>query len=95
MKRFLNSALRAENNKQEEEDQQRQSVFQCDWTQNYVFSTFGFASLLQGKGVPDVNTRLMLRKLHDILRVAVFALVDGDPHGKILVLVFSFGFGKF
>lgn len=35
----------------------------------------------QGKGIPDVNSRLMVRKLWDTLRVPVFALVDADPHG--------------
>lgn len=35
----------------------------------------------QGKGVPDVNSRLMVRKLWDALHIPVFALVDADPHG--------------
>jgi len=35
----------------------------------------------QGKGMPDVNSRLMVRKLWDTLHVPVFALVDADPHG--------------
>lgn len=35
----------------------------------------------KGKGVPDVNSRLMVRKLWDALRVPVLALVDADPHG--------------
>ncbi|XDV45566.1 hypothetical protein PO909_013646 [Leuciscus waleckii] len=35
-----------------------------------------------GKGMPDVNSRLMVRKLWDALHVPVFALVDADPHGN-------------
>lgn len=35
----------------------------------------------QGKGVPDVNSRLMVRKLWDTLHIPIFALVDADPHG--------------
>lgn len=35
----------------------------------------------QGKGVPDVNSRLMVRKLWDTLRIPIFALMDADPHG--------------
>ncbi len=31
--------------------------------------------------MPDVNSRLMVRKLWDTLQVPVFALVDADPHG--------------
>lgn len=37
--------------------------------------------VLQGKGVPDVNSRLMVRKLWDVLHIPIFALVDADPHG--------------
>ncbi len=47
-------------------------ISQTEWFLRWV---------VQGRGVPDVNTRLMLRKLHVALRVPVFALVDGDPHG--------------
>lgn len=28
-----------------------------------------------------MNSRLMVRKLWDVLRVPTFALVDADPHG--------------
>uniref|UniRef100_M4ATQ4 DNA topoisomerase (ATP-hydrolyzing) n=1 Tax=Xiphophorus maculatus TaxID=8083 RepID=M4ATQ4_XIPMA len=37
--------------------------------------------LITGKGVPDVNSRLMVRKLWDTLHIPIFALVDADPHG--------------
>nr|XP_020466400.1 meiotic recombination protein SPO11 isoform X4 [Monopterus albus] len=37
--------------------------------------------MITGKGVPDVNSRLMVRKLWDTLHIPVFALVDADPHG--------------
>uniref|UniRef100_A0A3Q2NTG9 DNA topoisomerase (ATP-hydrolyzing) n=1 Tax=Fundulus heteroclitus TaxID=8078 RepID=A0A3Q2NTG9_FUNHE len=37
--------------------------------------------IITGKGVPDVNSRLMVRKLWDTLRIPIFALVDADPHG--------------
>ncbi|KAG7257038.1 hypothetical protein CRUP_014865 [Coryphaenoides rupestris] len=33
-----------------------------------------------GKGFPDVNSRLMVRKLWDTLHIPIFALVDADPH---------------
>lgn len=38
----------------------------------------------QGKGVPDVNSRLMVRKLWDTLHIPIFALVDADPYGTLL-----------
>ncbi|XP_045912467.1 meiotic recombination protein SPO11 isoform X2 [Micropterus dolomieu] len=36
--------------------------------------------IITGKGVPDVNSRLMVRKLWDTLHIPIFALVDADPH---------------
>ncbi|GCB64386.1 hypothetical protein scyTo_0009803 [Scyliorhinus torazame] len=38
--------------------------------------------IVTGKGVPDLNTRLMVRKLWDMLHIPVFALMDADPHGN-------------
>uniref|UniRef100_A0A8D0C1C2 DNA topoisomerase (ATP-hydrolyzing) n=1 Tax=Salvator merianae TaxID=96440 RepID=A0A8D0C1C2_SALMN len=37
--------------------------------------------LITGKGVPDVNTRLLVRKLWDTCHIPIFALMDADPHG--------------
>lgn len=34
--------------------------------------------------MPDVNSRLMVRKLWDALHIPIFALVDADPHGTYL-----------
>lgn len=31
--------------------------------------------------MPDVNSRLMVRKLWDTLHIPIFALMDADPHG--------------
>ncbi|KAG7257039.1 hypothetical protein CRUP_014866 [Coryphaenoides rupestris] len=36
--------------------------------------------MITGKGFPDVNSRLMVRKLWDTLHIPIFALVDADPH---------------
>ncbi|RXN05540.1 meiotic recombination SPO11 [Labeo rohita] len=44
-----------------------------------------------GKGVPDVNSRLMVRKLWDTLHVPVFALVDADPHGIEIMCIYKYG----
>lgn len=41
-----------------------------------------FVFVIEGKGVPDVNSRLMVRKLWETLRIPIFALVDADPHGS-------------
>ena len=36
----------------------------------------------QGKGAPDLNTRLLVRKLWDTFHIPTMVLVDADPHGK-------------
>ncbi|CAJ0959481.1 unnamed protein product, partial [Ranitomeya imitator] len=39
--------------------------------------------LLRGKEVPDLNTRLFVRKLWNTFQIPIFTLVDADPHGMI------------
>ncbi|XP_066558626.1 meiotic recombination protein SPO11 [Amia ocellicauda] len=47
--------------------------------------------MITGKGVPDVNSRLMVRKLWDSLLIPVFALVDADPHGIEIMCIYKYG----
>ncbi|KAK9953956.1 hypothetical protein ABG768_016068 [Culter alburnus] len=47
--------------------------------------------IITGKGMPDVNSRLMVRKLWDALHIPVFALVDADPHGIEIMCVYKYG----
>ncbi|KAM4738261.1 meiotic recombination protein SPO11 [Anableps anableps] len=47
--------------------------------------------LITGKGVPDVNSRLMVRKLWDTLHIPIFALVDPDPHGIEIMCIYKYG----
>ncbi|XP_073679470.1 meiotic recombination protein SPO11 [Garra rufa] len=47
--------------------------------------------IITGKGVPDINSRLMVRKLWDTLHVPVFALVDADPHGIEIMCIYKYG----
>ncbi|XP_030589981.1 meiotic recombination protein SPO11 isoform X2 [Archocentrus centrarchus] len=44
-----------------------------------------------GKGVPDVNSRLMVKKLWDELHIPIFALVDADPHGIEIMCIYKYG----
>ncbi|XP_024149894.2 meiotic recombination protein SPO11 isoform X3 [Oryzias melastigma] len=44
-----------------------------------------------GKGVPDVNSRLMVKKLWDTLQIPIFALVDADPHGFEIMCIYKYG----
>lgn len=45
----------------------------------------------QGKGYPDVNTRLFLRRLWDELQLPPLALVDADPSGISILSVYRYG----
>ncbi|TRY60858.1 hypothetical protein DNTS_035129, partial [Danionella cerebrum] len=47
--------------------------------------------IITGKGVPDVNSRLMVRKLRDTLQIPVFALVDSDPYGIEIMCIYKYG----
>ncbi|XP_063002622.1 meiotic recombination protein SPO11 [Elgaria multicarinata webbii] len=47
--------------------------------------------IITGKGVPDVNTRLLVRKLWDTCHVPVFALMDADPHGIEIMCIYKYG----
>ncbi|XP_034551734.1 meiotic recombination protein SPO11 isoform X6 [Notolabrus celidotus] len=47
--------------------------------------------IITGKGMPDVNSRLMVRKLWDTLHIPIFALVDADPHGMEIMCVYKYG----
>ena len=46
---------------------------------------------LEGKGQPDVATRLFLRKVRDVLQIPVLALVDSDPYGLKILSVYCSG----
>ncbi|XP_066528638.1 meiotic recombination protein SPO11 isoform X1 [Hoplias malabaricus] len=47
--------------------------------------------IITGKGVPDINSRLMVRKLWDMLHIPVFALVDADPYGIEIMCIYKYG----
>ncbi|XP_063744752.1 meiotic recombination protein SPO11 isoform X2 [Eleginops maclovinus] len=47
--------------------------------------------MITGKGVPDVDSRLMVRKLWDTLHIPTFVLVDADPHGIEIMCIYKYG----
>ncbi|XP_039279802.1 meiotic recombination protein SPO11 isoform X3 [Nilaparvata lugens] len=56
-----------------------------------ISQKLGPCILITGRGFPDLNTRHMLRVLWKKLEIPVFALVDCDPHGIEIMLVYRFG----
>lgn len=47
--------------------------------------------LITGKGIPDVNVRLMIRKIRNELQIPVFGLMDADPYGIEIMFVYKYG----
>ncbi|XP_013207553.1 meiotic recombination protein SPO11 isoform X3 [Microtus ochrogaster] len=47
--------------------------------------------MVTGKGIPDLNTRLLVKKLWDTFHLPVFTLVDADPHGIEIMCIYKYG----
>lgn len=47
--------------------------------------------ILQAKGYPDVNTRLLLKKMSLMLQIPIYILVDADPHGIEIMCTYKYG----
>ncbi|NWQ60097.1 SPO11 protein, partial [Neopipo cinnamomea] len=47
--------------------------------------------MITGRGVPDLNTRLLVRKLWDSFQIPIFSLMDADPHGVEIMCVYKYG----
>ncbi|NWZ83796.1 SPO11 protein, partial [Poecile atricapillus] len=47
--------------------------------------------MITGRGIPDLNTRLLVRKLWDCFQIPIFTLMDADPHGIEIMCVYKYG----
>ena len=77
-----------------------QSVIRCDSQHCFhvghdltlfcisLFVNCSYNVIIQGKGFPDVNTRMMVRCLWSTLQIPILALVDADPHGNLSPFAF-------
>nr|KAF6423914.1 SPO11 initiator of meiotic double stranded breaks [Rousettus aegyptiacus] len=66
----------------------------ASWLRSFISSqsTPVFHHLkFKGKGVPDLNTRLLVRKLWDTFHIPIFTLVDADPHGIEIMCIYKYG----
>jgi meiotic recombination protein SPO11 len=45
--------------------------------------------LVTGKGYPDINTRMLLKKLS--VKLPIYVIVDADPHGVEILFTYKFG----
>ncbi|NXL88136.1 SPO11 protein, partial [Alectura lathami] len=47
--------------------------------------------MITGRGIPDLNTRLLVRKLWDTFQIPIFTLTDADPHGVEIMCIYKYG----
>ncbi|NXJ63093.1 SPO11 protein, partial [Rostratula benghalensis] len=47
--------------------------------------------MITGRGIPDLNTRLLVRKLWDTFQLPIFTLMDADPHGVEIMCIYKYG----
>ncbi|XP_062460048.1 meiotic recombination protein SPO11 isoform X3 [Pezoporus occidentalis] len=47
--------------------------------------------MITGRGIPDLNTRLLVRKLWDSFQIPIFTLMDADPHGVEIMCIYKYG----
>ncbi|CAO1395302.1 unnamed protein product [Diamesa tonsa] len=47
--------------------------------------------LITAKGYPDINTRLLLKKMSLMLKIPIYILVDADPHGIEIMCTYKYG----
>ncbi|KAK9872243.1 hypothetical protein WA026_017044 [Henosepilachna vigintioctopunctata] len=47
--------------------------------------------MITGKGFPDLNTQIFLRKLWMVMSLPIFILTDADPHGVNIMITYRFG----
>ncbi|KAG4073105.1 hypothetical protein HA402_009524 [Bradysia odoriphaga] len=59
-----------------------------------VLNRLGPCILVTGKGYPDINTRVILKKIWDDCKCPIYALVDADPHGIEIMLSYRHGSQK-
>ncbi|OCT62417.1 meiotic recombination protein SPO11 isoform X2 [Xenopus laevis] len=69
---------------------EKDATFQRLLDDNFC-SRSGPCILITGKGVPDLNTRLLTRKLWDSFHIPIFTLVDADPYGIEIMCIYKYG----
>lgn len=70
---------------------EKETVFQRLVSDGIFERITGKIVLVTAKGYPDVNTRLMLKRLATDLRIPMYIIVDADPHGVEIMCTYKFG----
>ncbi|XP_025109277.1 meiotic recombination protein SPO11-like isoform X2 [Pomacea canaliculata] len=70
---------------------EKDATFQKLLTDNLCENFFAKIIIITGKGFPDIGTRLLVHKLWETFHLPTFALMDADPHGIAIMLVYKYG----
>jgi len=52
---------------------------------------YGPCIVITAKGIPDIGTRTFTKRLHDEFQLPVYALVDWNPYGVEILLIYTTG----
>lgn len=70
---------------------EKETVFQRLVNDNILNRTGSRIILVTAKGYPDVNTRVLLKKLSEETRTPIYIIVDADPHGVEIMFTYKWG----
>ncbi|XP_055914986.1 meiotic recombination protein W68 [Eupeodes corollae] len=70
---------------------EKDTIFQKCLLQNILSNLNTDIILITGKGYPDLGTRLMVKRIWDDFHLPIYALVDADPYGIEIMLVYRYG----
>ncbi|KAK9510505.1 hypothetical protein O3M35_005278 [Rhynocoris fuscipes] len=69
---------------------EKDTIFQKLLDENFIERN-GPCLMITGKGVPDMNTRVLVKCLHERLSLPIFMIADADPYGIEIMSIYRFG----
>lgn len=70
---------------------EKYTVFQNLIANDILSKLNGNVIIMTGRGYPDISTRWILHKLCQENHLPIYALVDGDPFGIEIMLIYRYG----
>ena len=70
---------------------EKDTVFQRLINENIFTNINKKIILITAKGYPDVNTRILLKRIETELKKPIYIIVDADPHGVEIMFTYKYG----
>ena len=70
---------------------EKDTVFSRLVNDNFFGRSLKKCILVTAKGYPDINTRVLLKKIVEKLNIPVYIIVDADPYGIEIMCTYKFG----